>query len=202
VIRGDLVGVCSASAGQTPRSFGGGFVHARSLALQFREGRPLPFSTHGVRAPLAMRHVRSNVIHKMVAGGQLSEVAVGTPLDLVCELPADGVLRLFGELCDESGGSGDQDEAAHAPRWDADVDEGGSPGTGAVDRQLTPGLLLVLVGDELEEPEVHTEEMFLGHELVEARHSRVLSAVERMSEAGDALAGSNSSLHCSLGDAS
>jgi hypothetical protein len=111
-------------------------------------------------------------------------------LDVLRQPPSDRMLRLFGQVRYEPRRARDEREAADAPGWDPDVGERGTSGARAIDRKGTAGRLLVHLGDELEQPEMWTEEMLFGRELVEARHARILTTVKRVTEARDALAGS------------
>src|SRR5262249_57098093 len=87
------------------------------------------------------------------------------------------------------GRAGDEREASHAAGRDAGVDEGGPAGARAVDREVASGRRLVHGGDVLQETEVRSEEMLLGGELVQTRHSGILNAMDGMSETGHAPAG-------------
>ena len=79
-------------------------------------------------------------------------------LDFEPQRHSDRTARFFDQVGDEPGGAGDQHDTAHRFGWDADVDEGCSPGAGTVDRQVPAGDLRVHRGDMAQQPQVGSEQ--------------------------------------------
>ncbi len=93
-------------------------------------------------------------------------------------------LHLLGEVRDQPGGPGDQDEATHERGWEADVGERGAAGAGTVHRKELADRLRMRDLDRPKQPQVRTEHTLLAGDLVEPSRPRIAVAVDRMTEAG------------------
>src|SRR5215218_1185669 len=127
----------------------------------------------------AMVAMRTLLLLLILIWGDIGRIAI----DRAVDVHADRSPALLGQLTEQTGGSGQQREAAQQLNRQAEIGQRRTADTSPVQGQPTAQNLIMDPPDRLEQPQVRPAQALLVRNLDQDRRPRVLCLVHRMAQA-------------------